>query len=465
MYVSITIQAPLPIADLPVAQVGGSLTGLLCGVALKHAGHTVQILEQHGNDRKGHGIGIGLGPSAQELLLRHDRIHSPFSNSVSSIRLLAADGSVRQLAAGRRDITSWDALFHRLRALFDGQESAFYPCPPRTLASDGLATYKVNQKVVGIRHADTGSHQIEITVEDRVSKRLHQIEADFLVGADGPSSVLRSMYMPEVERQYVGYIIWRGLIPETAVSPKTRALFHDSIISHMLGQQHCVSYMVPSASGSLEPGERLINFIWYINEAREDLEAILTDRIDGHIHHNFVPEGHVRRDIWEARRQQAKELPLPAPFLELVERIHEPYVQVVTEYCSPRAAFENGRVLLIGDALSQFRPHAALSVAQAAFHVSALEEYMSGTLSLRRWENRVVRRSYLHFLLNKWWGSFYQMTMPRALPAAIHYWSYWAIYMLLAWWNGEVGIFSLKFLTEDVWPVFHAYTCHHLLHN
>lgn len=431
-----TFQTPLSIADLPFAQVGGSLTGLLCGVAMKHAGHTVQILEQYGRDRTGHGIGLGLGPSAQEFLLRHDRIHSPLSNSISSLRLLAEDGSTRQYAAGRRDITSWDALFHRLQALFDGQENAFYPCLPQRLATDGLATYNVNQQVIGVRNVDD-EHRIEIAVKDRISQRLYHIKADLLVGADGPSSFLRASNMPEVQRQYVGYIIWRGLVPETAVSQQTRALFHDSIIAHVVGQQHCVSYMVPSASGSLKPGERLLNFVWYTNETLEDLDTIMTDRVDGHVHHNFVPEGHVRRDIWESRRQRAKDLPLPAPFLELVEKIQEPYIQVVTEYCSPRAAFENGKVLLIGDAVSQYRPHAALSVAQAAFHVSALEEYVSGKISLQRWENRVVRRSYLHFLLNRWWGSSYQKTMLRALPAAIHYWTYRAIYTLVAWWHGE----------------------------
>lgn len=411
------------------------MTGLLCGVALKHAGHSVQILEQYGHDRTGHGIGIGLGPSAQELLSRHDRIHDLFSNSVSSLRLLTADGSVRQLAAGRRDITSWDALFHRLRALLDGQESQFCPFPPRTLGSDGLATYSVNQRVMGVRQVGPGGNRIEIDVEDRISRRLYQIEADLLVGADGWSSSLRAMYMPEVQPQYVGYMIWRGLVPETEVSPQTRALFQGSIIVHKAGQQHCVSYMVPGASGSLEPGDRLLNFVWYTNETAKDLEHIMTDSVDGHVHHNFVPEGHVKREIWEARRRQARELPLPTPFLELIEKINDPFIQVISEYYCPRAAFEQGKVLLMGDAVSQFRPHAALGVAQAAFHISALEDYLSGKISWQKWERRVVRHSYLHFLLNRWWGSFYQMRMLRALPAAVHYWSYRALYIIFTWWD------------------------------
>ena len=52
-----------------------------------------------------------------------------------------------------------------------------------------------------------------------------QSVADMVVAADGPSSTIRRLLEPEVERKYVGYVAWRGTCPETQLSDIAREQF------------------------------------------------------------------------------------------------------------------------------------------------------------------------------------------------------------------------------------------------
>jgi hypothetical protein len=51
-------------------------------------------------------------------------------------------------------------------------------------------------------------------------------------------------------------------------------------------------YAIPGPDGSLEPGKRLLNVVWYLNESEASLQEILIDGLDGHRHRNTVPAGH-----------------------------------------------------------------------------------------------------------------------------------------------------------------------------
>ncbi|KAI0378205.1 FAD/NAD(P)-binding domain-containing protein [Hypomontagnella monticulosa] len=419
-------------APLNVVIVGGSLAGLMCGIALKHAGHHVKIIEQDGSERMSHKSGIGLGPSAALFLQRHDRHSTIFSHRVGCIQTLK-NGNPKVLATGNRDITSWDAFYYRLRSNFDGYISPYYPSAPKFSATDGSATYEFRRKVLDI--SPVGSHMVLSTL-NLGTQEISQDEADLVIGADGPDSLVRAKYSPAAKRRYVGYIVWRGIVPEREISEKTRSIFTSSIMTYMMNGHHCVVYTIPGSQGSLEPGERFLNFCWYGNETREDLDEILIDAIDGHRHHHTVPAGHVREDVWSSRLEYGKTV-LPAPFLEIALKVQQPFIQVITDFHSPRAAFENGKVLLMGDALTLCRPHTALGSAQAAFHALAIEDYVAGKISVDEWESRVVRFSFLHLTQSVWWGKFYQESIVRALPWAFRYWFYWSVEKIRSWWNKD----------------------------
>jgi hypothetical protein len=50
----------------------------------------------------------------------------------------------------------------------------------------------------------------------------------------------------------------------------------------------------------------------------------------------------------------------------------------------------NGKAILVGDALSGFRPHTAASTSQGAFHALQLEDVFLGKLSWDEYEARVL---------------------------------------------------------------------------
>ncbi|OTA67065.1 FAD/NAD(P)-binding domain-containing protein [Hypoxylon sp. EC38] len=420
-----------------VVIIGGSLAGLMCGIALKHSGYEVQIIEQDGNERQSHMSGVGLGPSVDHFLQRHDRLYSAFSQRTSCIQTLK-NGTPRVLATGNRDITSWDAFYYRLRSNFDGYISSYYPSAPQPSETDGSVIYDARQKVLGVVPAEPDGSYMILSILDRDTEEEYQKKAHLIIGADGPDSLIRAKYLPTVQRSYVGYIAWRGTVPEREVSVKTREMFNDSIMTYMMREGHCVVYTIAGAEGSLEPGERLLNFCWYDNETAEALDEIMIDAVDGHRHHNTVPTGKVRENIWSARLERAKD-ELPAPFLEIVTRIRRPFVQVITEFQprSPRAAFEDGKVLLVGDALSLMRPHTAQGVAQAAFHALATEDYVAGKISVKEWEDRVLRFSLLHSSQSVWWGKFYQENIATALFWGIRYWMCYTLEKVRSWWNKD----------------------------
>jgi hypothetical protein len=409
----------------------------MCGIALVHAGHTVTIIEKEDNERQSHMAGVCLGPDAEVYLASHDRCKAAFSHRSLRVQALNPDESIKIFVIGRRDITSWDTYYFRLRACFDQYASSYYPHPPQPKETDGRALYVCRRKVLDMFPSSETDRGMILSTLNFDNQEVTQTKADVVIGADGPDSFVRSKYLPAVKREYVGYIAWRGTVPESEVSMSTREIFKRSATVHMMHRHHCIMYTIPGINGSLEPGERLLNFLWYTNETEEALQEILIDGVDGHKHHNIVPAGRIREYIWTAQVEHAKNVPLPSPFLEVITKIRRPFIQVITDFCAPQAAFEDGKVLLVGDSLSLLRPHTAFSGTQAAFHALRVEEYVGGKITLKQWEGKVLGYSRLHWAQSIWWGKFYQHHMLVALAAGLRYWWYCGIDKVQSWWNGE----------------------------
>ncbi|KAI0903247.1 hypothetical protein F4823DRAFT_636468 [Ustulina deusta] len=422
-----------PREGLRIVIIGGSLAGLMCGVALKHAGHSVNIIERSGNDRESHMAGVCLGYDAEIYLSQHDRFLHSFAHRSNCMQTLTDGQPPRIFVNILRIITNWDTLYYRLRSCFDGYASKGYPSPPLPTKTDGPVVYDFHNQVVDVTR--TSEDEMTVSVLNHDTSEISNIKADLVIGADGPDSFVRSKYLPSVKRKYVGYIAWRGTVPESEVSMSTRAIFARSVSLQLLDLQHCIIYTIPGPSGSLEPGERMFNFLWYTNESEEALDQIMMDEFGGHRHHNIVPAGHVRKDIWKQRVDTGKRIPLAAPFLEILIKIKRPFIQVITEFCSPHAAFEEGRVLLIGDALSLYRPHTAFSGTQAAFDALKIEEYVDQKISWQEWEENVLRFARLHCSQSKWWGSYYQHRLPYTLLCLIQYWFYCVVDQAKSWWG------------------------------
>lgn len=142
--------------------------------------------------------------------------------------------------------------------------------------------------------------------------------------------------------------------------------------------------------------------------------------INGHTHRNMLPVGKMSPEIWSTQLAYARLL-LPPPFIELIEKTKQPFISVVNDHVSPRASFFDGKLLLVGDALSQFRPHAALSTNQAALHALSLVKVMKREMSVKRWEDDVLRYAKATTQFSTAIGDFGQSGMGAFLTSVVRY--------------------------------------------
>lgn len=216
------------------------------------------------------------------------------------------------------------------------------------------------------------------------------INADFLIGADGPSSTIRAHLQPDVKRTYAGYCALRGTVLEDQVSQAAQEAFCERFtFFHAPGIQ-ILAYLIPGKNGTVEPGQRLVNFVYYTNfpEGSSELDEIMTDK-NGTRRHITMPPGMMPPETWETQKRIAKEK-LPPQFAEIVCKTQQPFVQAVTDVLSPTNEYLGGKVLLIGDALAGFRPHTVASTSQACLDAMLLADYFAGKLSREEWRRQTM---------------------------------------------------------------------------
>ncbi|MCJ1314544.1 hypothetical protein MMC25_008226 [Agyrium rufum] len=280
-------------------------------------------------------------------------------------------------------MTSWDLLYNILRANFDGTKSAYCPVPPEE--GDGKGIYDYGHTFKSVREVD--KDHVEVIYLNKEGKE-QTSTVDLLIGSDGASSTLRRMLRPDVTRSYAGYVAWRGTVLESSVSEAARNTFVEQITYfHTKGQQ-ILAYTIPGKNGTLEVGQRLINFVWYCNypEDSESYNELMTDS-DGQKHRITLPAGKIRSEVWEKQKQFARDT-LPPQFAEIVTDCQQPFIQAIGDVPPSENVFFGGKVLMIGDAFSGFRPHAAASTNQAALDSLLLGEKLEGKISLEEWKQK-----------------------------------------------------------------------------
>ncbi len=180
-------------------------------------------------------------------------------------------------------------------------------------------------------------------------------------------------------------------------------------------------HSIPGDKGSLEPGERQLNYAWYCNCAENSAEfADLMTDVNGHRHRDTLPIGGVRDEIWLKQKALARDILAP-PFAELVNKTTQPFVATISETMSPRASFLDGKVLLVGDALASFRPHAALNTNQAAFDALLLGKVMKGEMPLKAWEQAVLEYGNVSAARSRAMGTYIQSGWGTFLVALVKY--------------------------------------------
>ncbi|MGZ5318245.1 MAG: FAD binding domain-containing protein [Actinomycetota bacterium] len=349
---------------LNVGIVGGSLGGLTAALVLRDLGCEVEVAERSTAELESRGAGIVVLPETSRYLSERTNLGlDAVTTSTTVLRYLDGEGTIVYESPRHYRYSGWHTIY---RALLD---------------SLGRERYHVGREVTAI---DAQGATVVVGYADGGSDRF-----DLVVCADGIGSGSRARLLPDVRPAYAGYVAWRGTVAETELPPWVLSSFRDALVYEVIADSHILLYPIPAHGGATEPGERLLNFVWYRNYEGAELEDLMTDR-DGVRREVSLPPGAARAVHVDELRAFAQ-ANLAPPIAEVVAHAAAPFAQVIFDVDVPRMAF--GRVCLIGDAAFVVRPHIAAGTAKAAADAWALADVLASSdkdveRALLQWEAR-----------------------------------------------------------------------------
>ncbi|MFM0419570.1 FAD binding domain-containing protein [Paraburkholderia aromaticivorans] len=324
--------------------VGGSLGGLFAANLLVRNGWVVDVFERVPDELAGRGAGIVTHPELFDALaaagIEYD---DSIGVKVQSRVTFAQDGAVLSARELPQTLTAWGKMYHVLRAALPDVH------------------YHAGRTVASVQD---GPDQAVVTLGD--GTLLH---ADLVIAADGFKSPIRERLLPDVKLQYAGYVAWRGLVEEAALSRETREALFDRFAFCLPPREQILGYPVAGRGNSTTPGERRYNFVWY-RATSEDVQLpnLLTDAA-GKRWEGGIPPTLIREDVLADMEDAALTLLAPQ-FGEVVTKATQPLFQPIFDLEVPQMAF--GRIALLGDAAFVARPHCGMGVTKAASDAMAL---------------------------------------------------------------------------------------------
>jgi 2-polyprenyl-6-methoxyphenol hydroxylase-like FAD-dependent oxidoreductase len=328
--------------------IGGSLGGLFAANLLYRDGWDVDVYEQSPIALSGRGAGIIPHPGLFHALERIGiAIDESFGVDIPWRATFDRAGAVVGTLAVPQKLTTWGRLYEVLKSAFPVERYHF-----------GSALARV----------DTRADAVVATFANGDTAR-----GDLLVGADGIRSTVRAQLLPEAKPRYVGYVGWRGLADENALSPDVHKALFPIFAFCLPEREQMLGYPVAGYTNSAGPGERCYNFVWY-RPADEvtTLRDLCTDA-SGRCHGSSIPPPLIRDEVRDAMLRAADER-LSPQFIEVVRRARQPFFQPIYDVESSQIAF--GRVALLGDAAFVARPHCGMGVTKGAGDAMALADWL-----------------------------------------------------------------------------------------
>ena len=324
--------------------VGGSTSGLMTAALLRQQGWTVNLYERSPVPRVGRGAGI----------VCHDELFQALDRSGAGTKDIGVDVAERVAfddkgtIIGRRDfpqtVTSWDRLFQLIH---------------KTVPDECM---HLDHTLVRV---EQDSHGIRAFFENG-----NVADGDLLIGADGFRSMVRQHFLPSIQPEYSGYVIWRGLADEAALDGRVRDLVFDRFTFHFPEGTEILGYPIAGPDNDLRPGRRRYNWVWYRKTSESSLEDMLTDASGRHNPLGIAPAA-IRPEVIAQMRSEA-ETTITPPLLHVLSKIEKPFFTPIYDLLSPR--FCDGRIALVGDAAVVARPHVGYGTTKAAADSVALAD-------------------------------------------------------------------------------------------
>jgi 2-polyprenyl-6-methoxyphenol hydroxylase-like FAD-dependent oxidoreductase len=329
--------------------VGGSLGGLMAANCLLRAGFTVLVLEKSAVKLDGRGAGIVTHSTLLSVLKRCGvLIDDTLGVSVDRRVVLAADGGELASENYAQILTSWGRLY---ALLMDALPSENYVLNAGVDKVESLGNHSIVHCTNGCSYT-----------------------AALTIGADGIRSAIRAQLAPQTKPVYAGYVAWRGICDEAALSSHTLQTLFANFGFGLPDHEQMLGYPVAGPGNDTRIGKRCYNFVWYRPALGSTLQQLMTDA-DGvqysNEHGGGIPPQKINwREIANVR-QAAIQLLAPQ-FAEIVHKTSQPFLQPIFDLSSTKIAFN--RVALMGDAAFVARPHVGMGVTKAAEDAAALTD-------------------------------------------------------------------------------------------
>mgnify|MGYP001815384075 CR=1 FL=1 len=357
---------------LSIGIVGGSIAGCSAAILLTRAGHDVSVFERSRGGLVGRGGGIATTGAMFEELVEWDVIDAgmPHFKAETMPFIVRTDDEPeygRRPHAIRLDLRAfhWTELWGQLRRRV-----------PDVIYHQGVAVTDAES---------SGGDSVDLIFDNGEAERF-----DLVVFADGYRSIGRARVCPEAGLRYRGYMLWRGLLPENQIADSPLG-FDIPRLSYAEAKGNATAYFVPSADGSTDAGDRIINWACYIPLADDDVESFMVDR-DGRPHEGSIPPG-AMRPVEEARLKAHMAANLPGWYAEMVQRTEDTFVQLI--YTTRLSSYAAGRMCLIGDAGVVAPPFTGSGVFKGYQNVKGLLGELSEDgdvdVALSRWSAEQVR--------------------------------------------------------------------------
>ncbi len=341
-----------------VCIIGGSVAGCLSALSFSELGFEVRVLERSAATLTDRGAAVVIPQELFASLKSRGFVDGDMPHLVHqsiSFRAHRHGIDADPLWSMPADVVAlrWGHLYEQLRKRVDDRY------------------YRSGVGVTGIRQREGGA---VVTLDDG-----EPLETDLLIAADGIHSIGRAHIWCDQPPRYSGYVLWRGLLDETAISSPEA---FDGIYWAPYNGGLAGAYFVAGPWGEIGQGCRTLNWGIYDKMSPE----MATSLVPG-----FSLDNPTANRIGDAARKRLKELAvnvLPEALRQVALDTNNLFVQPIVDILPERLA--RGRSVLVGDASAVLRPHSASGISKAVQNVLALSNSIAGSddldLAIRQWE-------------------------------------------------------------------------------